>query len=315
MGHKIRPVAQGQDPDGQDEAAHRGADSPRLRGALRRILRVACALAIAAGALLLAGKALETRDPTRTEGVLYPYVYGYSKLEQGSLDVLVVGDSSAMTGISPAVIQDETGLSSYNAGCPNQSIELSAELVDDVWNYQSPRYVVLEVNDLFTETSTDLAVKSMLERALPVLRNHNNWKLLVQGKLDEDGPALTSDLGYYPSDDVVASTHGDYMANNAQPDEIPFWSQVYLEHIQRTCEEHGATLVLVSTPNASEWSQSKHDLVTAWAAEHGVTYLDGNTEESVGIDWSEDTRDGGMHLNRQGATKFSTWLASKLAEL
>lgn len=324
MDGKVRPAGEAegasaaQGAAGATGAAAMGAPAAGgdgRRGLGRGALRVCCALLVALAALLGLGRLLQTRDPSATKGVLYPFVYNYAKMDEDSIDALVVGDSSAMYDISPKVMGERTGISSYNAGSPNQSVETSWELVRDVWGHQSPRYVVLEVNELFTETETDKAVKSMLQTALPVLRDHSNWKLLATGGLGQDGSALTEDLGYYPSDDVVACTNADYMATNAQPGEIPFWSRAYLGWIQRVCEEHGATLVLVSTPNASEWSQSKHDLVAAWASEHGLAYLDANVDPSVGVDWSQDTRDGGMHLNRSGGTKLSNWLADRLAEL
>jgi hypothetical protein len=317
MDRQVRPSDGGADAAAGAAAKGTPADGGaggRGHGA-RGALRVCCALLVALAALLGLGRLLQTRDPSATKGMLYPFVYNYAKMDENSIDAFIVGDSSAMYDISPQVMSQETGISSYNAGSPNQSVETSWELVRDVWGHQSPRYVVLEVNELFTETATDKAVKSMLQTALPVLRDHSNWKLLVEGKLGQDGSALTGDLGYFPSDDVVACTNADYMRTNAQPGEIPFWSRVYLAWIQRVCEEHGATLVLVSTPNASEWSQSKHDLVAAWAEAHGLTYLDANTDGSVGIDWSQDSRDGGEHLNRAGGTKLSTWLADRLAEL
>lgn len=286
----------------------------RRRG-LPGALRVCCALLIALASLLVLGRLLETSDPTATKSVRYPFVYSYAKMEKNSIDALIVGDSSAMYNISPQAMSQETGISSYNAGSPNQSVETSEDIVSSVWDYQSPRYVILEVNGLFTDTSTGDAVRGILKAALPILGDHNNWKLLANGGLDQSGSTLTNDLGYYPSDDVVAFTNVDYMTSNAQVSEIPFWSRFYLAWIQKICEEHGATLVLVSSPNAKEWSQSKHDLVADWASEHGVTYLDANVDSSVGIDWSQDSRDGGEHLNRSGGTKFSAWLADRLAEL
>ena len=59
----------------------------------------------------------------------------------------------------------------------------------------------------------------------------------------------------------------------------------------------------------------RHDAMTAWANEHGVTYIDFNTGPyAVDIDWEADSRDGGDHLNYYGAVKYSHALGDYLVE-
>ena len=55
--------------------------------------------------------------------------------------------------------------------------------------------------------------------------------------------------------------------------------------------------------------------IEAYAKEHGLTYLNflEKTDE-IGIDYTKDTFDAGMHLNLSGAEKLSAWLADYLAE-
>ncbi|MGI6756047.1 MAG: hypothetical protein ACOX4F_08575 [Atopobiaceae bacterium] len=298
-----------------DEPQRKQPPRTRFRTAVAWLGGRALLSALALVLVAALGALLTPADPTNTKGVLYPYMYGYSKLVKNSMDVLIAGDSSAMCGLSPAVLKEETQLSSYNAACPRQSIETSSDVIRNVWQYQTPKYVVLDVNNLFTETGSDLAIKEYAARVFPLLRNHTNWKLLLQGKLGAEGANISSDLGYYPSSDVVACTNTSYMQTGDAPTEIPAATRIYLEDIQRICAEHGATLVLVNVPNAAEWSQAKHDLVETWAEEHNALYFDANTDASVGIDWSQDTRDGGMHLNQSGATKATSWLANVLETL
>ena len=280
----------------------------RLR---RRLIFIAVLVAVLGGLSVIT----YPRIATNTNGVLYPYIYGYTWLADDSLDALIVGDSSSQCAIAPQVMNEITGISAYNSSSPYQSMATSAELTTEVFSTQSPKVIILEVNNLFKDTSTDKAVETLAGQLLPVLRYHNNWKKIVSGTMESGGPELTADLGYYPKYEVNAYTGGDYMAATTSGASLSFWAKTYLEWMQQVCAEHGATLVLISVPNASEWNDAKHDAVADYANENGITYLDFNTSEyDTGFDWSTDTRDGGGHLNISGATKISTWLARWLAE-
>ena len=51
----------------------------------------------------------------------------------------------------------------------------------------------------------------------------------------------------------------------------------------------------------------------AYAEEHDMTFIDFNTlTGKYAIDWSEDTRDGGMHMNSYGARKVTAYLGKYL---
>ena len=98
------------------------------------------------------------------------------------------------------------------------------------------------------------------------------------------------------------------------------YNRQFVERIQRMCVERGCELILIKVPlNAdaemtkSYWSDGKHDLIAAMAAELGCRFVDMNYED-VGLDWSLDTSDGGIHLNSSGARKVSAFLAGWLAE-
>ena len=95
------------------------------------------------------------------------------------------------------------------------------------------------------------------------------------------------------------------MKKTTKQKKIPKNIAQYLKQIQDMCERNGATLLLVSTPSAKNWNYKKHNGVAQWANENGVEYIDLNLDKDLGIDWKEDTKDGGDHLNYTGAKKVT----------
>ena len=89
----------------------------------------------------------------------------------------------------------------------------------------------------------------------------------------------------------------------------------YLDDIDTICRENGASLVLVSTPSPKNWNYEKHNGVMQWAEENSVSYIDLNLIAEIGIDWATDTKDGGDHLNLEGAKKVTYYLGGILGEL
>ena len=71
---------------------------------------------------------------------------------------------------------------------------------------------------------------------------------------------------------------------------------------------------LVSSPSPKNWTYAKHNSVSDWAQANAVTYEDLNLNNTLGIDWASDTKDGGDHLNFDGAKKVSNYIGAWLSE-
>ncbi len=304
---KLGYRAASQEPIRQSKPAAAGI----LPSICKKLVRSISLVALIGIVLVVLSAIVTPRCPLNTRGTRYPHIYGYAALTKDTLDVLVVGDSGAQSGISPLEFA-EHGIRAYDSCCPLQKAVTSSELIDTAFRYQHPRVVFYEVNNLFRNTGTALHVKTTCERIFPIFRDHDNWKQILNGT-QNDLPTPPAQLGYRPNKKVRPYTGGDYMAPKGKKATLTFWGQVYLQDMKRTCENNGAQLVLVSVPNALEWSDAKHHAVAQWAKEHNITYLDLNLPETgLSIDWSTDTRDGGKHLNTAGAQKVTVWLSAWL---
>ena len=84
------------------------------------------------------------------------------------------------------------------------------------------------------------------------------------------------------------------------------------------CEEKGVEFILIKAPT-NNWKYYWYDeweaQIVAWANEKGVDYYNFiPLDEEIGIDWSTDTYDGGVHLNVYGAEKLTSYFGNILVE-
>ncbi len=87
----------------------------------------------------------------------------FDSLAQNSVDVIYLGTSHAMYGISPMQIYEETGVVSYNLASSLQSMELSYTLLERSLKKQSPKIVMLDVSALFLNSFENSSWRKMLD--------------------------------------------------------------------------------------------------------------------------------------------------------
>jgi len=90
----------------------------------------------------------------------------------------------------------------------------------------------------------------------------------------------------------------------------------YLDKMTALCKENGIELVLIKAPSQYPYWYAEYDAqIQAYADENGLSYYDlTKCIGEIGLDFSTDTYDAGLHLNLSGATKLSDWFADILAE-
>ena len=90
----------------------------------------------------------------------------------------------------------------------------------------------------------------------------------------------------------------------------------YLDKIRELCQENNIKLVLIKAPSLYPYWYTEYDnQVKDYANKYNLDYYNflDNIEE-IGIDYSHDTYDGGLHLNLYGATKLSTYFGRILKD-
>jgi hypothetical protein len=92
----------------------------------------------------------------------------------------------------------------------------------------------------------------------------------------------------------------------------------YLDKMTALCKEKGVELILVKAPTNSiryYWYPEWDAQMVAYAEKNGLAYYSMiGKDEEIGLDWSRDTYDKGLHLNVYGAEKVTSYFGKILAE-
>ncbi len=312
---------------------------------MKKSIAIVCAILILAlFQALLIPKYMESTQ----EGAMIAEYYGNA----GNNDVIFIGDCEVYENFSPITLWEEYGITSYIRGSPQQTIWQSYYLMEETFRYETPKVMVFNVLSmkydtvdstgsqtrreaynrltldgmrwssskwnaiLASMTEEERQWEGMLTYLFPILRYHDRWSELTsedfrylfhRDTVTHNGYLMQT--GVKPMTDThVSAPLADYSFGETS------WH--YLDGMRQLCEAHGVQLVLVKSPTLYpvwwwEWDQQ----IQQYAEENGLLYINMlEYEDAIGIDWSTDTYDTGLHLNVYGAEKASRWFGQVLAE-
>ncbi len=256
-------------------------------------------------------------------------------------DVIFIGDCEVYENFSPAVLWEEYGINSYIRGSAEQLPWQSYYLMEETLKYEKPKVMVfnvlaMEFNEPQKESYNRMTLDGMrwskskvdsirasmtedehfIEYVFPILRYHSRWNQLTK-----------EDFQYFWKKKKV-TFNGYYMRVDVRPAENvpkgrPLSSYAfgenayrYLDKMTELCRENDVELVLIKAPSLypywyDEWNQQMVD----YAEEHGLKYYNFlEVTDEIGLDFSQDTYDSGLHLNLSGAEKLSKYFGRILAE-
>lgn len=256
-------------------------------------------------------------------------------------DVIFVGDCEVFSNVSPVTLWEKYGITSYIRGSAQQLVWQSYYLLEDTLNYEKPEVVVFNVlalkyNEPQKEAYNRLTLDGMkLSRAklgaikasmveeedfisylFPILRYHGRWQELTgedfrylfrKDKISHNGYLMRID-----SRPVTVLPTGRKLPDYQFGDN----AYAYLDKLTKLCKDKGIQLILIKSPSVypywyEEWDQQMVD----YAKENDLTYINFlKVTEEMGIDYTTDTYDTGLHLNLSGAEKFSDYFGRILSE-
>ena len=270
----------------------------------------------------------------------------------GNNDVVFIGDCEVYENFSPITMWEEYGITSYIRGSAQQLIWQSYYLMEETFQYETPKVMVFNVlsmkydtpkatgaqsqreaynrmtldgmrwssskwNSIFASmTEEEKEKEAIFSYLFPLLRYHDRWSQLT-----------ADDFTYWFSRPQV-SDNGYLMQTGVKPlgdahVEKPLVdysfgenSWYYLNKMVELCKSKGVQLVLIKAPALSPvWWPEWDAQIEAYAAENDLLYINMlEHQEEMGIDWSTDTYDTGLHLNVYGAEKAAAWFGKVLQE-
>lgn len=267
------------------------------------------------------GVAFTPKKSDPGSGITNSNARGFYGEPKNSIDVLILGDSNAYSACSPMYIWNKYGIPTYVAAEGFQNVTGASNLLDEVLTCQKPKLVVFDVNMLWTGKTTLKKVENNLKNVaykyLPLAQYHNRWKTMDVKDMfgAKEYTYRSASRGQYLSMDVKPFTGQSNMVKTDAVEDIPEVSRVLLDKLISKCNENGIKMMFVETPTAKSWNYARHNAMVKYAKQKKIDFVDMNTlEGKYAIDWSTDTRDGGRHLNCEGAEKVSAYLGKYILE-
>lgn len=233
-------------------------------------------------------------------------ITGYREEKTNSLDIVAIGNSEIYCAYAPAVMFKEFGYTSYNCGQTQQTMKQTYDWLLDIFKYQNPSLIIWEIENIFEYKP--ISVQTFSDN-MGLFTRHDNWKQFgilntTKGKkkarLSKGFVRIDGIEGYYGGDsymtrkDLKMGTHKKY--------------KEYIEKIVNLCKKNNAELLLVKSASRV-WSNDRFDATQKIADKYNLKYVDFNTNyDTNGIDLKIHTRDGGKHLNTQGAKVTTEYL-------
>lgn len=274
-------------------------------------------------------------------------IHAFYSEPKDTIDVLYVGSSPLLRGVSPMVMWQEQGFTGYVRASALQAPSVSYGLLAESLKYQSPKLVVLLCDNIFLEydyaeregdlrrgldgmkmsrykldiikevTEADER-QSMLSYAFPLMRYHDRWKEIDWAE-EEPEPLLEHSFkkGNVYLRDISPQTYpeGFMEPTGAAAPAFNEDAEGYIRKSIALCQEKDIPVLLLHLPKMA-WSYEQSMAVEQFAAETGAAYLDLDRAEyrsQLGLDPQTDYYDQG-HMNLTGTLKLSHWLGAWLDE-
>ncbi len=259
--------------------------------------------------------------------------------EEKNHEVIFIGDCEMYSNISPMELYKTEGITSFVRGTPQQLIWQSSAILEETLTYEKPKVVVLSVNCLkydkpvseaynrltidkmkWSKQKVDIILSSMTEEesflsyVFPLLRYHARWEELTQEDIKYlfDSKENTYN-GYLMEKDIrpVENLPTKRELSNYQFGDICY---TYLDKITKLCKDNNIELILVKAPSVYPYWYEEYDKqIENYVEKNGIRYINFlDIIAEIGIDYSKDTYDSGMHLNLTGARKLSVYFAKIL---
>lgn len=257
-------------------------------------------------------------------------------------DVIFIGDCEVYSNFSPMVMYEKEGIKAYIRGSSQQMIWQSYVILKETLKYEKPKVVVFNVNSIrydkksekvseaynrltidkmkWSKEKIEIIKESMIKEenfmsyVFPILRYHSRYDKLTNEDIEYLFKRKNNTYNGFLVNKNIRGVTSFPTAKKLASYDFSEESYYYLELILKLCKENNIKLVLIKAPSIyPHWYEEYDEQIKEFAMKNEIDYY--NFKEYIdviGIDYSADTYDGGLHLNLTGATKLSEFFASLL---
>ena len=292
----------------------------------KRITMTVLWLAALACCLLLLDRGMRRDDSERKYGAFFA--------EKQDFDVLFLGTSRVLDGISPMELWRDYGFTSYNMGNNSEPLGVTRWVLETALEYHTPRVALIDVfyvrhamDEGWTYSFRHLFYDALplsrakiravcatqpedgrLEFLMPFSLYHGRWEEILSGQQER----LVECEPYMMGGEMRLSRQtreGYTFTEEMEQGELP--GHQALREIAALCRERGVELVFVALPgHASEQEQMDMNSVQRVADELDVPFV--NMVRMDIVDNQTDCYDWHGHLNPDGASKATAFLGAWL---
>ena len=272
-------------------------------------------------------------------------IHAFYNEPEDSIDVLFMGSSPILRGVSPMVMWNQQGFTSYVRASALQAPAVTYGLLEESLEYQNPELVVLLCDNIFldfdyVEREGDLRRaldgmkmskqkfqivseitaaddrQTLLSYLFPLFRYHERWKEINWAETDPT-PLMEHSFkkgNVYLRGGEPLEYPENFMEHSgvAAPD-FNESAKSYIEKSIQLCKEKHIPVLMLHLPKMS-WSYEQSMAMEDFAKEMGIDYLDCDREEirtQLELDPTVDYYDQG-HMNLGGSIKLSRWFGAYL---
>lgn len=289
-------------------------------------------------------------QPVWTSWNNYYTMHGFYEQPKNTIEVLFLGASTIISGVTPIELYKDHGICAYNMASEQQPMLASRYWAEETYRLHSDTLKTIFIDpsqlygiptDAFYHKALDAMKFSTVKyRAIkdytndepdktfsylfPLTTYHDRWSSLTKRdftkhNLEADNGTrgfcslMTSLTDSITIDNVdIINTDPDKTAGDAA---LIDESAEHFEKLVAFCKQKGIKLVLIKTP-ASSWNSSKHNMTKQLADQYGIDFLDYNYSplyEEIGYIHAFDSTDG-THMNYYGAAKFTKSIGEYIVE-
>ena len=246
--------------------------------------------------------------------IKYYRAEGFELEENSDLDICIMGNSNAYSGVVPAIIYKETELKAYNSGYMKAGIKRMLTFEERLFEYQNPKLIIVETDALWLDMKTDSYQVEEYGYYEKIYKNHDYWRRTsnIKEVMRNKGYIYSEKRFLHTENGKLIEPTNDYLKVTPQLHLISE-KVTLLDKFVGLARENGTEVMFLSLPCPSTSSETFQADLNNYCETNNIKHLDFNYPENLDnynqkINISKDTQDWN-HLNIYGARKATEYLS------